>query len=64
MKMDYVPGKGTGGNGSNHAGQSKHNEGGQGKQTKGPCSYPATAISAKDTKRADRGKQNTPKIFG
>lgn len=67
MPMDkgYVPGKGSGGNGSAHVGQSVYNEGGMGSPTKGPVSYPSTAMSPPgDTAKPKDGSKKSPKIFG
>lgn len=62
---NYVPGKGTGGAGSKHQGQSKHNEGGQGTVTNGPSGYPSTSMPMPaDTPRPKDGSKKSPKIFG
>jgi hypothetical protein len=61
----YVPGKGSGGNGSKHMGQSVENSGGQGSPTKGPVSYPSSAMSMPaDTAKPTDGSKKSPKIFG
>lgn len=63
--MKYVPDAGSGGNGSNHKGQSKHNEGGKGTQRESLSHYPASSIShGGDTPKPKDGSKKSPKIFG
>ena len=62
----FVPGKGSGGAGSKHAGQSKHNEGGQGSAKKSMHGYggPSSAPSVTDTCMPKDNSKKSPKIFG
>jgi len=65
MMKDYVPGSGSGGNGSEHPGQSQTNGGFSGGGAKAVTGYGAsTCPKVSDTPKPKDGSKKSPKIFG
>ena len=62
----YVPGSGSGGAGSKHAGQGgTTNKGGQGSTSSGPVfSKPQSCQKVSDTAKPKDNSKKSPKIFG